>query len=124
MKNRTLLDSFRNAWAGIRYSLNTQRNIRIHLSAAFIALVFSWLLEVGTVGFLFVIIAISLVFTTEMINTAVEKTVDLFMSTYHPLAKIAKNVAAGAVLVAAVNAIIIGLTVLGIPLLEVFKGLL
>ncbi len=124
MKNRTLLDSFQNAWAGIRYSVKTQRNIRIHLSVAFIALVLSWLLEIGKVDFLFVIIAISLVFATEMVNTAVEKTVDLFMSTYHPLAKIAKNVAAGAVFVAAVNAVIIGIAVLGIPLLKLFKGLL
>jgi diacylglycerol kinase (ATP) len=123
MKNRTLWDSFRNAWAGIRYSLKTQRNIRIHLSAAIIVLVLSWLLEISKEDFLFIIIAIALVFTAEMVNTAVEKTVDLFMSTYHPLAKIAKNVAAGAVLVAAINAVIIGLVVLGVPLLTVFRGL-
>ena len=123
MKNRTLWDSFRNAWAGIRYSLKTQRNIRIHLSAAIIALVLSWLLEISKEDFLFIIIAIALVLTAEMVNTAVEKTVDLFMSTYHPLAKIAKNVAAGAVFVAAINAVIIGLVVLGVPLLTVFRGL-
>ena len=58
-----------------------------------------------------------------MINTAVEKTVDLFMSTYHPLAKIAKNVAAGAVLVAAINAVITGVLVLGFPLIKAFKSL-
>jgi diacylglycerol kinase (ATP) len=123
MKNRTLWDSFQNAMAGIRYALKTQRNIRIHISAAIIVLVLSWLLEIGRVDFLFVISAVALVFTAEMVNTAVEKTVDLFMSTYHPLAKIAKNVAAGAVLVAAINAIIIGIVVLGIPLLRVFREL-
>lgn len=123
MKNRTLGDSFQNAWAGICYSVKTQRNIRIHISVAVIALVLGWLLEISRVELLFVILAISLVFATEMVNTAIEKTVDLFMSTYHPLAKIAKNVAAGAVLVAAINAVVIGVAVFGIPLLRVFKGL-
>ena len=124
MKNRTLGDSFQNAWAGIRYALKTQRNIRIHISAAAIILVLSWLLDLSKFDFLFIVFAISLVFTAEMVNTAVEKTVDLFMSTYHPLAKIAKNVAAGAVLVAVINAVITGLAVLGLPLLRVFTGIL
>lgn len=124
MKNRTFSDSFQNAWAGIRYALKTQRNMRIHISVAAIVLVLSWLLEIGKSDFLFIVLAISFVVTTEMVNTAIEKTVDLFMSTYHPLAKIAKNVAAGAVLVAVINAIIAGLIVLGIPLLKVFIELL
>jgi len=124
MKNRTLWDSFQNAWAGVSYALKTQRNIRIHISAAVIVLVLGWLLEIGKLDFLFLVFAISLVFTTEMMNTAVEKTVDLFMSTYHPLAKIAKNVAAGAVLVAAINAVITGMAVLGLPLFRVLRGLL
>lgn len=123
MKNKNLRDSFQNAWAGIKYALTTQRNIKIHISAAVIVLILCWLLEVSRLDFLFIVVAIALVFTAEMVNTAVEKTVDLFMSTYHPLAKIAKNVAAGAVLIAAVNAVITGLLVLGIPLLRVFRSL-
>lgn len=124
MKNKTLKDSFQNAWAGIKYALKSQRNIRIHISMAFIVLVSCWLLEIGKIDFLLIINAISLVLFAEMVNTAVEKTVDLFMSTYHPLAKIAKNVAAGAVLIAALNAVILGFIILGIPLLKVFRGLI
>lgn len=124
MKNRTLRDSFQNAWAGIQYALKSQRNIRIHISMAVIVLVSGWLLEIGKMDFLLIINAISLVLFAEMVNTAVEKTVDLFMSTYHPLAKIAKNVAAGAVLIAAVNAVIMGVIILGVPLLRVFRGLI
>lgn len=124
MKNKSIWDSFQNARAGIRYATKTQRNIRIHSAAAVIVIVLSWLLEVGKYDFLFIISAISLVLTAEMVNTAIEKTVDLFMSTYHPLAKIAKNVAAGAVLVAAINAIIVGILILGVPLFKVFMGLL
>jgi len=124
MKNRTLIDSFRNAWAGIKYALKSQRNIRIHISVALIVLVLSWLLEIGKLEFLLIINSIALVLFAEMVNTAVEKTVDLFMSTYHPLAKTAKNVAAGAVLIATINAVIVGLYILGVPLIKVFQQLL
>lgn len=78
MKNKTLKDSFQNAWAGIKYALKSQRNIRIHISMAFIVLVSCWLLEIGKIDFLLIINAISLVLFAEMVNTAVEKTVDLF----------------------------------------------
>lgn len=123
MKNKTLMDSFRNAWAGIKYAFKTQRNIRIHISVALIVLVLSWLLEIGKLEFLLIINSIALVIFAEMVNTAVEKTVDLFMSTYHPLAKTAKNVAAGAVLIATINAVIVGLYILGVPLIKIFQQL-
>ena len=62
MKNRTLCDSFQNAWAGIRYTLKTQRNIRIHISAAVVVLILCWLLEIGREDLIFIIFAISFVF--------------------------------------------------------------
>ena len=123
MKNKTVKDSFQNAWEGLKYAYKTQRNIRIHISAAAVVLLVCWLLEVSPDGLAKIIISISLVLFAEMVNTAVEKTVDLFMSTYHPLAKTAKNVAAGAVLISAINAIIIGIIVLGEPLFKVLKAM-
>ncbi|NLO90080.1 MAG: diacylglycerol kinase family protein [Clostridia bacterium] len=119
MKSNTLKDSFLNAWEGLKYAVKTQKNMRIHLSVTFIVLLMSWLLSISVREFLYIIFAISFVLFAEMINTAVEKTVDLFMSTYHPLAKIAKNVAAGAVLIATINAVIVGLIILGKPLFQV-----
>ena len=107
----------------MKYAFKTQRNIRIHLSAAILAVMLSWLLEVSAGDFALVILAISLVLFAEMVNTAVEKTVDLFMSTYHPLAKIAKNVAAGAVLITAISAVVIGIIVFAKPLVEIFSSL-
>jgi diacylglycerol kinase (ATP) len=117
MKNKTLWDSFRNSWEGIKYAFRTQRNMRIHLSVAIVALLMSWLLNISLRDTAQIIFSISLVLFAEIVNTAIEKTVDLFMSTYHPLAKIAKNVAAGAVLVASINAVIIGILIFGKPLL-------
>ena len=109
-----------NAWEGLKYAVKTQKNMRIHLSAAFIVLLMSWLLSISARELIYIIFAISFVLFAEMINTAVEKTVDLFMSTYHPLAKTAKNVAAGAVLIATINAVVVGLIILGKSLLQVF----
>jgi len=120
MKSNTLKDSFMNAWEGLKYAVKTQKNMRIHLSAAFIVLLMSWLLSISARELIYIIFAISFVLFAEMINTAVEKTVDLFMSTYHPLAKTAKNVAAGAVLIATINAVVVGLIILGKSLLQVF----
>ncbi|HBT20296.1 MAG TPA: diacylglycerol kinase [Peptococcaceae bacterium] len=119
MKSNTLKESFINAWEGLKYAVKTQKNMRIHLSAAFVVLLLSWLLSINARDFLYIVFAISFVLFAEMINTAVEKTVDLFMSTYHPLAKTAKNVAAGAVLIATINAVIVGLIILGKPLLRI-----
>jgi len=121
MKNKTVKDSFNNAWEGLKYALKTQRNMRIHLSIAVIVFIMSWLLGISMDDLTRIVFAVSFVLFAEMVNTAVEKTVDLFMSTYHPLAKIAKNVAAGAVLIAAVNAVIVGIAVLGKPLLDVLN---
>ncbi len=111
MKERPFWQSFRDAWEGISYSLKTQRNMRIHVTMATVALLIAWLLDVSRWEWLVLLFAIFLVMVAELLNTAVERTVDLFMSTYHPLAKIAKNVAAGAVLLTALNAIIVGVII-------------
>jgi len=106
-KSRNLFESFRYAISGLIYAFKTQRNIRIHFFIAIVVLIFSRYLNLTNFELLSVILSITLVITAEMINTAIEATIDLITRDYHPLARIAKNVAAGAVLITAINAVIV-----------------
>ncbi len=108
MKARKLMDSFNDAIEGIIYALKTQRNMRIHFLLAITILFFSLFFNLSRFEILILFFTIALVIVAEMINTSIEATIDLITDRYHELAKIAKNVAAGAVLIAAVNAIIVG----------------
>jgi diacylglycerol kinase (ATP) len=99
--------SFTWAFEGIVYVLRTQRNMQIHVAAAVVALVMGLLLDFSRLELAAILGAISLVLVAEMLNTAVEAAIDAVVTTYHPLVKIAKDVAAGAVLVATVNALAI-----------------
>ncbi|WP_130806632.1 diacylglycerol kinase [Senegalia massiliensis] len=105
---KRLIDSFNYAVQGIIYTLKTQRNMRIHFFVMTLILILSLFFNFSKLELLSLFFAISLVIIAEMVNTAVEKTIDMFTSEFHPLAKIAKNVAAGAVLVAALNSIMVG----------------
>ncbi|RKL62791.1 diacylglycerol kinase [Thermoanaerobacteraceae bacterium SP2] len=107
-KSRTLLESFKYAVSGTIYSFKTQRNIRIHFLTAITVLLVSPFFNFGAIELLIIFFTIALVIITEMINTAIETTVDLVTEKYHPLAEIAKNVAAGAVLISALNAVVVG----------------
>jgi len=107
MKAKKLLDSFNYAFEGIIYTLKTQRNMRIHFAIAILVLFCSIFFNLTKVETLILFITIALVIIAEMINTCIEATIDLITDKYHELAKIAKNVAAGAVLASAVNSIIV-----------------
>jgi diacylglycerol kinase (ATP) len=111
--------TFRYAWEGLRYTWRTQRNFRAESLIGTLALVLCALLGVNPAS---ILICCALVLSLEMVNTAFEAVVDLAAPTYHPLAKIAKDVAAGAVLIAALVSVLVGLVVLGPPLLR-FLGL-
>jgi len=108
MKSRNIIESFNYAINGIIYGIKTQRNLKIHCFAALGVLFLSLFYDFTKIELLLLILTITIVFVAEMINTAIEKVVDLVSENYHPLAKIAKDVAAGAVLIAAVNAVIVG----------------
>lgn len=108
MRKNTFLKAFQYAWRGIVYCFKNERNIKIHFLVALIVLLSAVYLRISAVEWCILFLTIALVITLEMVNTAVEKTVDLFTEEYHPLAEIAKNVAAGAVFFAALNAVIIG----------------
>ena len=96
---------------GIIHTVKNERNMRIHLSVALLVLIYSFLAKVNKQDFILLLFAVFLVLVTEMINTAIEAAVDLCTEEQQPLAGIAKDVAAGAVLLAAINAVIIGLLV-------------
>lgn len=107
MKVKKILDSFNYAIEGIIYSIRTQRNMRIHVLAAIMVLTLCFFYDLSKVELLITTITITMVIVAEMINTAVEAAIDATTNYYHPLAKISKNVAAGAVLITAVNAVIV-----------------
>lgn len=107
MKVRRLIDSLNYAFEGIIYGLKTQRNMKIHFLVAIIVLVASLFFDLTRIEILILFLTISMVIVAEMINTAIESTIDLITDKYHIFAKIAKNVAAGAVLIAAINSLIV-----------------
>lgn len=108
MRSRSLLASFNYAIEGMVYALRTQRNMRLHALAAIIVLAASLFFRIGRFEFIAIVFSIAFVFTAELANTAIEAAVDVATQSFDPLAKIAKDVAAGAVFVAALNALIIG----------------
>lgn len=108
---RAIRESFRCAWFGFRYALRTQRNLRLHLGIAVSVLAgAAWLrLPAPTVALL--VLTIAMVVALELVNTALEALVDLASPEYHPLARVSKDVAAAAVLVAALASVLIGVLV-------------
>lgn len=108
MSERTLLKSFSWAIEGIIYAVRTQRNMRIHVAAAVLVLGAGVFFRVGRVEFVVLLVTVTAVLVAELLNTAIEATIDLVAVTHDPLAKIAKDVAAAAVLVASVAAIVVG----------------
>lgn len=103
-----LIKSFNNAVNGIIWAIKSEKNLRIHYITAVLVLVLSLFYDFSRTEFLILLFAICLVLITEMINTAIEKTIDIYTKEFHPLAKIAKDVSAGAVLIAAVNSVVVG----------------
>jgi diacylglycerol kinase len=103
--------SFGFAGQGVWHAVRHQRNMRVHLVAAVAAVVAGLVLRISAVDWACVLTAIGLVLTAEMLNTVVETLVDLATDEYHPLAKIAKDTAAGAVLIASVAALGVGIAV-------------
>jgi len=104
----TLVLSFRYAFAGLSYVARTQRNFRIHLALGGLSALLALLLGFSPVEWAVLAGIITLVLLGEMLNTVVEAAVDLASPGYHPLAKVAKDVAAGAVLLTAIGAVVGG----------------
>jgi len=110
---RGLARSFGYAWAGVWFAVRTQRNMRIHLFLTGLALAMALWVRLNTVSLLVLGLAVTLVLAAELFNTALEAAVDLYGTAVRPLARVAKDVAAGAVLLAAANALVTGLFLFG-----------
>lgn len=108
LRAKTPLDSFRHALNGVLISFRTQRHLRLHFLVGGLALLAGFVWRLSQVELLILLCTISLVLLAELFNTALETVVDLVTPDYHPLAKVAKDVAAGAVLIAALNAVMVG----------------
>lgn len=120
----TFLRSFVFAWNGLVYAIRTQRNARVHALIGTAAIILGLVLRISPVEFAMVFVAITLVFIAEMFNTVAEACVDLATQEYHPLARIAKDVAAGAVLLNAMLSVVIGALVFGPHLLALLGQLI
>lgn len=105
--------SFQNAFAGVWWAVSTQPNFRIHLFFSLIAIGLSWVLDISPVEWSIIIFAIVLGLGSEMINTALEAMTDLITTEWRKEAKIAKDVAAGMMLMVAFGALMVGLFILG-----------
>jgi undecaprenol kinase len=105
---RKFLRSFGFAFSGIFYTLSHERNMKIHLVAAALVSILGWIFHLSSMEWMFVLFAIFGMFSLELVNTAIERTVDLVTEDFQLLAKQAKDIAAGAVLVYALLSVIIG----------------
>jgi len=112
-----LIRSFDHAFAGVSHGLRTQINLRIHIAAAICVSIAGLLLQISTGEWAILVVTIMIVMSAELFNTAIEAAVDRVGCEPHPLSKIAKDTAAGAVLVGAIGAVIVGLLIFGPRLL-------
>jgi len=110
------IHAFGHAFRGWRHVLKTQHNAWIHSVVATLIIIVSLWLGIPARDWAVIVLTIAMVFTAEFINTAIEAVVDLASPVHHPLAKVGKDVGAGAVLVAAMAAALVGLLTLGPPL--------
>ncbi len=106
-KNKNVFSAIKNAYNGIRYAFEKERNIKMQIAIAILVIVLGIIFKLTSIEIILVMITIVFVMVTELINTAFENTIDLYIDVYHPRAKIAKDVAAGAVVLSTVNAVIV-----------------
>ena len=112
MYKRTLFQSFQLAWEGISFIFKTERNMKIHLLFAVMAIICSFIFRITEIEFIFVCFAIALVLIAEAANTAFELLLDFVHGDrYHPDIKLLKDIVAGGVFIAAANAFVIGIII-------------
>jgi diacylglycerol kinase len=108
---------------GIAYSISKGRNMKIHLLAAILVTIMGFVLEISRIEWAIIVLTIFMVLAAETINSAIEGTVDLVTKDHHPLAGLAKDLAAGGVLLTAINAVIMALLIFGPRLMAGFRAL-
>ncbi|WP_174730170.1 diacylglycerol kinase family protein [Mesobacillus harenae] len=121
-KKQHLSASFRFAWQGIRYAVKSERNLQIHLLISAAVLCAGAVLKLSITEWFVVLLIIGVMVSLELLNTALEKVVDLVTEEYHPLAKQAKDLAAGSVLVFSIISVLIGLLIFVPKAAELFRS--
>lgn len=111
-----LIRSFRNAYNGLLFCFKTQRNMVIHVIIGAVVLLSAYLFRVSMIEMMFLLAAVTVVLVAETFNTAIEKMIDMYTKKRNRLAHIAKDAAAGAVLLTSLFAVVIGIIILGPPL--------
>lgn len=111
MRQRSLSQSFRSAFIGLLHCLRTQRNFRLHLLATILVLGAAYILRIQKIEVLILSFSILLVLTLEMINTTLESLIDLVAPDWRAKARVAKDVAAAAILLAAIGAVFVGIVI-------------
>ena len=118
-KGQGFNNTFKNARKGFRLVLKSEMNLRIHVVIAFLVLFFAYLLDFSALEFCMAIFAIALVIVTEMVNTAIEFTLDsIYHNRYSKMVGMAKDISAGAVMFASISSLIIGIILFGKLLLS------
>ena len=111
---KRLINSFKYAFAGLKYAFIYEQNLTVHILATFIVIILGFMFKISIFEWLVLFLIIGLVIATELINTSIEATIDLITNEINPLAKVAKDTAASAVLVFGLTALIVG-TLIFIP---------
>lgn len=120
-ERKKIINSFKYAFEGIKSSLRTERNIKIHFSMMILVIVAGILLDISTYEWMICIILFGMVIGGELVNTAIEEVTDLVTTEINPKAKLAKDIAAGAVLIMAITSAIIGLIIFIPKIILLFK---
>jgi diacylglycerol kinase len=107
MAKQSMWSAVKNAFEGIVYCVKTERNMKIHVLAAVLVGILAWRFSLNQQELLVLLLTVVIVLVTEMINTAMEAVVDLASPEVHPLAKLAKNISAGAVLLTALASLVV-----------------
>lgn len=126
MKKREVTDSFNYAIEGLKHTLKSQRNMRIHFIIGAGVIAVGLIVSLPTVEFILLLSAVTLVIVAEMFNTALELAVDMFTKEFHHMAKMAKDIAAGCVFVTAVYAVIVGYLIFSkkVKIVDLSEGIL
>lgn len=117
---KKIINSFKYAIEGIITSFKTERNMKIHILITVLVLTMGFLLKISKLEWILCIFAIAMVITAELFNTAIETIVDMITKEKHEKAKIAKDVSAGAVLVTAIGAVLVGIIIFLPKIVQIF----
>lgn len=120
MELKGLINSFKYAFTGIFTALKKEKNIKIHFVAAILVIILGVILKINKIEWILCTFAIIIVITAELFNTAIETVVDMITTEQNEKAKIAKDVSAGAVLITAIGAAIVGIIIFLPKIVRIF----